>query len=197
MNTINGQAGSLTFALPVLRVKPGKTVDAIIQSRQSFTVATHWAERRLWCGGRHCPACGTLPIRLITYFVATVRFGPTVRTVLVESTMTQYIGWLDRSAIPHDVDLSGVTVEVSRVKAKAALGFRAVGNWEKAIETPHHEKLTVSPSLSGTFPVLASAARIAGLSCPQKGEDANHFFDRVSPTCCDLLVSNMKKKADD
>jgi hypothetical protein len=194
MLTINALSGTQIFALPVLRVQPGRTVDAIIQTRSTLTVATHWAERRLWCGGENCPACNSLPVRLITYFVATVRFGPTLRTVLVESTMTQFIGWLDRSGIPHDADLCGVTVEVSRVKAKGALGFQAVGKWEETLATPHHEKLCVSPSLSGTFPVLASSSRIAGLPCPNKGENADHFFERVAPACCDLLAAGMRKK---
>jgi hypothetical protein len=194
MLTINALSGTQTFALPVLRVKPGKAVDAIIQSRASFTVSTHWVDRRLWCGGENCPACDSLPQRLITYFVATVLFGPTCRTVLVESTMTQFVGWLDRAGIPHNVDLSGVSVEITRAKAKSALGFQAVGDYDKVLGTPHHEKLTVSPSLSGCFPVLASAARIAGLPCPEQAEDPNQFFARIAPAACDLLTAGMRQK---
>ncbi len=196
MVTLNAHQGTQTFALPVLRVKPGKAVDAIIQSRASFTVQTHWAGRRLWCGGPGCPACSLLPSRLISYFVATVRFGPTVRTVLVESTCTQFVGWLDRSGIDHNADLAGITVEVSRVKAKSALGFQAVGDFEDMITTPHEEKLCVSPSLCGTFPVLASAARIAGLPCPNQGESPDAFFDRIAPLAKDLLARNMTQNVE-
>ena len=193
MVTISQHSGTQVFALPVLRVKPGKAVDAIIQSRATFTVTTHWAGRRLWCGGSGCPACSLLPSRLISYFVATVRFGPTVRTVLVESTLTQFVGWLDRSGIEHNADLSGITVQVSRQKIKAALGFEAVGNFDEVLATPHHEKLTVSPSLCGTSPVLASAARIAGLPCPNQGESPDEFFERVAPVVKDLLARHMSQ----
>lgn len=194
MFVANSSVATLSFALPVLRVRPGLTVVATIQSSEAFIVPTHWARRRLWCSGEGCPACGLLPARAIAYLVATVKFGPAVRSVLIESTFGQYQSWYDVNDIPTDAILSGVRVEISKAKAKASLAFKACSDVEQILSHLVQDRCGWSTALSGKFPLIASASRIAGLPCPEMDEDPSFYFDRVRPTMSDLLISGMATK---
>lgn len=155
----------------LIKVFPGHTVRATLQSRHCQIVTSHWFGRQLACPGEECPACGTYPVRVSCFFLATAWTGKVWTPGLFEVCPGEFArlrfmcGWEKESVE------AGTCVVMSRKGARSSV------RCEPSLEVGG----PIIPALGNSEVLLSSVARLLGLPGLRPGELFTAWCERVRP----------------
>lgn len=151
-----------THRWPVVRLRSGSKVEAILCSDAFFPLTTHWINHTVPCCGDGCDLCELLPGRGLFYVAAVVMS----RVSLVELGAQSASHFEQHAKLLHGGMVPGLVLELSRSSPKQPVRTEGLRFQEK-----------VSP-----IPMLSLASHVCALyrlPCPNPDEDLDRYSRRL------------------
>ena len=170
------------WALPLLRVMTGATVELSVQSENGIFFELHWLEKNYVCPGDDCPACADNVARVKGYFCALVSTGSGWQPVLVEATPSGVTRLYDQLRLEGCELKSGVRVTAFRRAKNRPVLFNLSG-----------EAGPVDSTLSGDYRTLSACAVLFGLPLPERDEILTDYGARAVPVARNQLIVAVRR----
>lgn len=167
MCVLNGSVPAAQFALPLLRVQPGRQALVIMSGCPVVGVALHWIGGRTYMcvgEGANCEGCHLYPTRVLGYVTAYHEHEGSVRRVIIEASLNG----LNELCEAFPMYARGQRVKVCRSAVKRPLTFSPMG-----------ETVTVPGSGDDVVRITRALAVLYRLPQPMPGEDLKKFVERT------------------
>lgn len=172
--------------LPILKIRQGALVHCVVADVGPFWFAVHWVDgRQVLCSlgdVSPCPLCACFPARVIGCTLALLRLSGVSRLFLLEVSPIAWSNFESRCRMGA-IDMSGgVSVEISRPRARGALRIEA------------RESVSLNECWKDAdFHLLAGWAVLYGLPLPSAGETSTQFVARTLSILCDRAAVALEK----
>lgn len=172
-----------TWALPVLKLPPGGSVELVIASSRVLYCGVHWVGRCVLCVHEDCPGCEVSVSKVRGFAIALVTQGSARRPVIVEASSGCFFR-LEGAADRDGFSLApGLRVQASRRRKNSPLVLEPLG-----MNGSYESQFTPPWRLAAALAVLFK------LSAPASAESVEAWTERVRSQARTQLLAALSSR---